>query len=66
MDIKGDGIRNLRGKLGWSQEELARRVGVSLSSVQRWEKSGTQPSRLALRELERVLRRKGLSEGEKR
>jgi putative transcriptional regulator len=47
-------IRSTRQRLGWSQEELAREVGVSLSTVQRWEQSGTKPSKLAARELERV------------
>ena len=56
-------IKEIRGRLGWSQEELAHEVGVSLSTVQRWEQLGTKPSRLALRELERVLQREGISAG---
>jgi ribosome-binding protein aMBF1 (putative translation factor) len=51
-------IRAMRVKKGWSQEELARRVGVSLSTVQRWEANGTKPSRLAARELEKVFKTK--------
>ena len=50
-------IKEIRGKMGWSQEDLAREVGVSLSTVQRWEQRGTTPSRLAQRELERILHR---------
>jgi len=46
-------VRALRKKMGWTQEELAREIGVSLSTVQRWEKKGGKPTRLARRELER-------------
>ena len=31
-------IRLIRKQLGWSQERLARDLGVSLASVQSWEK----------------------------
>ena len=31
-------VRELRSKKGWAQEHLAREIGVSLSTVQRWEK----------------------------
>ena len=53
----GLGIREMRVARGWTQEEMARLAGVSLSTVQRWEKSGARPSRLALREVERLERR---------
>jgi DNA-binding transcriptional regulator YiaG len=53
-------IRVLRVEKGWSQEELARRVGVSLSTVQRWEANDSKPSKLAERELGRVLGKKTL------
>jgi DNA-binding transcriptional regulator YiaG len=55
-------IKEIREKMSWSQEDLAREVGVSLSTVHRWEKGGAQPSRLARRELQRVLERVGLQE----
>ena len=55
-------IKETRNKIGWSQEELAREIGVSLSTVQRWEQSATKPSRLARRELERVLHKHSLIE----
>jgi putative transcriptional regulator len=55
-------IKEIRGRLGMSQEELAHEVGVSLSTIQRWEKNSTQPSRLALRELERMLRGAGIAD----
>jgi DNA-binding transcriptional regulator YiaG len=53
-------IKEIREKMSWSQEDLAREVGVSLSTVHRWEKYGVKPSRLARRELQRVLERVGL------
>ncbi len=40
-------LKNLRKKRGWSQEELARNLGVSLNTVQRWEMGKNKPSRLA-------------------
>jgi DNA-binding transcriptional regulator YiaG len=55
-------IKEIREKMSWSQEDLAREVGVSLSTVHRWEKYGVKPSRLARRELQRVLERAGLWE----
>jgi putative transcriptional regulator len=54
MNLPKNEIRTMRTRLGWSQEQLAREVGVSLSTVQRWEQNGTKPSKLAARELARV------------
>ncbi|OGO35739.1 MAG: hypothetical protein A2147_06670 [Chloroflexi bacterium RBG_16_57_8] len=56
-------IREIRTRLGCSQETLAQQIGVSLSTVQRWEKQRTQPSRLARQALQRVLNRAGVREG---
>ena len=53
-------LKELRVKRGWSQEDLAREVGVSLSTIQRWESVGAKPYRLARRELERLLREAGI------
>ena len=55
-------IKEIRGRIGWSQEDLAREIGVSLSTVQRWEQLGTRPSRLARREIERFLHKVALVE----
>jgi DNA-binding transcriptional regulator YiaG len=59
--FKGN-IKEIREKMSWSQEDLAREIGVSLSTVHRWEKLGAQPSPLARRELQRLLERAGLWE----
>ena len=48
-------LRLLRGRLGLSQEQLARQLGVSFATVNRWESGRTQPSaraRQALASLE--------------
>jgi DNA-binding transcriptional regulator YiaG len=60
MDAFEGKTKEIREKMGWSQEDLAREVGVSLSTVHRWEKSGVKPSRLAQRELQRLLERVGV------
>jgi ribosome-binding protein aMBF1 (putative translation factor) len=53
-------VEELRKRKGWSQEDLAREVGVSLSTVQRWESQEVNPTRLARRELERIFKRAGM------
>ena len=53
-------VRALRERMGWAQEELAQEIGVSLSTVQRWERQGGKPTRLARRELLRVFRATGI------
>jgi len=47
-------VRALCTKLGWTQEELARQIDVSLSTVQRLERNRSRPSRLAQRELNKL------------
>ena len=47
-------LKNLRIKLGWSQEDLAREIGVSLSTIQRWESKKIKPHQLARRQLDRL------------
>ena len=53
-------LKELRAKRGWSQEDLAREVGVSLSTIQRWESKGAKSYRLARRELERLCQEAGI------
>ena len=55
-------VKELRRKKGWVQEDLAREVGVSLSTVQRWESKGGNPTRLARRELKKLFQEAGISE----
>jgi transcriptional regulator with XRE-family HTH domain len=50
-----DTIRTAREKLGISQPELARRVGVSKSAVGKWEKGESAPNRRRAEKVARVL-----------
>ena len=53
-------VRELRRIKGWAQEDLAREMGVSLSTIQRWEKRGGNPTRLARRELKKLFNDAGI------
>ena len=61
MERLSERLKELRKKKGWTQEDMAREVNVSLSTVQRWEKKGGEPTRLARRELQRLFRREGIN-----
>lgn len=50
MDIKG-----LRIRLGLTQDELAHRLGVSWSTIARWEAGKGKPSKLAKRAIEELI-----------
>lgn len=45
-------IKSIRRQLALSQEELAQRLGVSFTSVNRWENGQTKPSKLARRQID--------------
>ena len=60
MEQLKENIRELRKKKGWAQEDLAREIGVSLSTVQRWEKKGGEPTRLARREIKKLFQEAGI------
>ena len=53
LDVK---LKQIRAERGWAQEDLAREIGVSLSTVQRWEKQGAKPNRLAHKTLVRLFK----------
>jgi transcriptional regulator with XRE-family HTH domain len=61
MERLSEKLKELRKKKGWTQEDTAREVHVSLSTVQRWEKKGGEPTKLARRELRRLFRREGIA-----
>jgi transcriptional regulator with XRE-family HTH domain len=42
MDTMGERIKTLREEKGWSQSELARRVGVERAAVSQWESGQTK------------------------
>lgn len=45
-------IKSIRQQLGLSQEELAHKLGVSFTSVNRWENGQTKPSKLAKKQID--------------
>jgi len=53
MIQKYDVVR-LRSRLGLSQEKFAEKLGVSVSSVAKWETGWHKPRGLSLRALERL------------
>ncbi|WP_404308230.1 helix-turn-helix domain-containing protein [Neorhodopirellula lusitana] len=48
-------VRSLRDLLGLSQEKFAARLGVTFSSVNRWENGHRKPSPLAMKQVEAIL-----------
>ncbi len=46
----------------WTQENLAREIGVSLSTVQRWESKGGWPIFIIRKELARLFKESGIDE----
>lgn len=55
--VIGDVIKALRLKLNLSQEKFAGELGVSFTSLNRWENHKTMPSTLALKILSQHLQR---------
>ena len=50
-------VKKVRQQLGLSQEELAHELGVSFSTINRWENSKTVPFKLARRHFEAFCQR---------
>jgi len=55
--MKPEEIKNLRKRLKLSQEKFADLVDVTRSTVARWEGKKQRPTRLAVRRLNRLLRK---------
>ena len=62
MEQLKEKVKELRQMRSWAQEDLAREIGVSLSTVQRWEKKGGKPTRLARRELKKLFQAAGIDD----
>ena len=60
MEQLAEKVKILRKKMSWAQEDMAREIGVSLSTVQRWERQGGEPTRLARRELKKLFKEAGI------
>ncbi len=56
-------VRSLRERLEISQERLAARLGVTFTSVNRWENGHAKPSPLAMKQIEELVVELG-SEGQ--
>jgi len=54
-------LRRLRRQLAMTQEEFSGGIGVTVSTVNRWENGHAQPSRLAWRAIESIARSHGLA-----
>jgi len=48
-------LKEIRKRKGWSQERLARELGVSFQTVHRWETGKFEPSQLAQEKIDRLL-----------
>lgn len=57
--ITGSEVKTLRVSLGMTQEDLAHELGVTVSTVNRWENGHTRPSRLATAGLDRLATERG-------
>ncbi len=47
-------VRELRKALGLTQEQFAAKVGVSFSTVNRWENGKGKPSPLAMKQIKKL------------
>ena len=61
MQIKNDiKVRDMRHQLEMTQEEFAQELGITVSTVNRWENGHSNPSKLARATLERMASRHGV------
>ena len=52
--MTGKEIKELRYKMGLTQQDFAHKLGTTTQSIHRWEHEKTKPSRLARRLLEQL------------
>lgn len=52
-------IRDLRTRLGLTQEEFAHAIAVTVSTVNRWENGHATPSKLAWRAIQSLMKKRG-------
>lgn len=64
--IPQQSIRELRTRIGLTQEEFAHAISVTVSTVNRWENGHAKPSKLAWRAIQALARRHGVSLAERR
>ena len=51
MDFK-EKIKKVRIEIGYSQDQLARELGVSFATINRWENGKSEPRQIALNTFE--------------
>jgi DNA-binding transcriptional regulator YiaG len=64
-DQGSQSIRDLRVRLGMTQEEFAHAIAVTVSTVNRWENGHANPSKLAWRAIQALARKRGTTVGGK-
>jgi DNA-binding transcriptional regulator YiaG len=64
MKLEHMDIKAMRIDLGFTQEDLARKMGLALSTVSKWEQGVSSPSRLAREKLEKLLKKEGRKRSE--
>lgn len=57
-------VKKIRDTLGISQEELARELGVSFATINRWENKKSQPSKLAKQAIKELCDKNNINYGE--
>lgn len=56
-------LKEIRNKLGLTQEALARLIGVSFQTVNRWERGLFKPSPLAVEKLKSIMMNRQVNNG---
>jgi len=60
MKENGLSIRDMRNKLAMTQEEFAHALGITVSTVNRWENGHSEPSKLARATIARLASNHGI------
>ena len=55
-------IKNIRNKLGLTQDAFAHLIGISCQTINRWERGVFKPSRLALDKIKSLDKNEGSNE----
>ena len=48
-------IKELRSKMGLTQEQFAAKIGVTFSTINRWESGKSKPSPLAIKQIQELM-----------
>lgn len=57
-------LNQVRNELEWSQQKLATELGVSISTVVRWESGNSNPGNLAMEKIGKFLRKQEMKQKE--